>query len=270
MVFIWGYCVMIVATHGVMQKAASGASYNAYVQAWIDKLTALGITAPSATVLTALSTMCDSIGNTILAKMDAIYLSAQDGSSQAATINLLSPNDTAASLVNSPTWTSNQGHTGNGTSSYIDFNIVPDGTKNFKQDSAIFGSVTRSFGSSGRNASVLNANGIPLWFRFDDSRLYVNSSGFIPGVSLPAAKSRVCGLRPDSGSQDYYLNGTFVSNDTDTSAALSTASMRVLRQGTTYSNAQTSINFWGGKLTSGEISTVDTAFATYLGGLTGW
>jgi hypothetical protein len=50
---------------------------------------------------------------------------ATDGNSSFATLNWKNPNANQSTLVNSPTFTANQGFNGNGTSSYINTNYNP-------------------------------------------------------------------------------------------------------------------------------------------------
>jgi len=205
----------------------------------------------------------------VWSKLDTFANFATDGDSDFALIDWKRVTDYTA--FNSPTFTTNQGFTGNGTSAYIDTNFNPSTSGvNYTLDSAFFGSLIRTFGATGINGSVLNGDGIPLWFRFTDSRLYVNSSGFIGSVTTPANKSLVVGNRPNFGLQEYYLNGAFISSDTDISSSMPTVNLRALRQTTTYSNSQISFSFAGGSLNSTEQAALNANLNTYLGGLTGW
>jgi hypothetical protein len=61
----------------------------------------------------------------VWAKLDVFYMFATDGNSSFATLNWKAPISNQCTLVNSPTFTANQGFAGNGTSSYINTNYNP-------------------------------------------------------------------------------------------------------------------------------------------------
>lgn len=64
--------------------------------------------------------------NTFWSLMDRLFLFANNGSSSFGLINWINPTlGTMASAVNSPTWSSNVGFTGNGTNSHINTNYNP-------------------------------------------------------------------------------------------------------------------------------------------------
>ena len=58
-------------------------------------------------------------------RLDVLYVFATDGNNSFATLNWKNPNSNQCTLVNTPTFTTNQGFTGNGVSSYIDTNYNP-------------------------------------------------------------------------------------------------------------------------------------------------
>jgi hypothetical protein len=76
------------------------------------------------------------ISSGVFAKLDVLFVLANDGGSQFACINWKNPTGTKATLVSSPTFTTNQGFTGNGTSSFINTNYNPQGNLNYKQNDA--------------------------------------------------------------------------------------------------------------------------------------
>jgi hypothetical protein len=72
------------------------------------------------------------------AKIDRLWLLAAENS-QSALINLIDPAATAATAVNSPTFTANRGYTSNGTSSYVDGGyFAGTGSPNYTQNSASY------------------------------------------------------------------------------------------------------------------------------------
>ena len=94
----------------------------------------------------------------VWAKLDVFYVFAQDGGSAFATLNWKNPNVNQAALVNAPTFVSNGGFTGNGTSSYIDTNFNPatQGVQ-YTQNNASRYFFTHAIGT-GRFDGILAAN----------------------------------------------------------------------------------------------------------------
>ena len=103
-----------------------GESFDADYQAILNRATTLGYTLPSASVQAKQNTLLTSMkADGVWAKLDVFYVFAQDGGSAFGTLNWKNPNANQSTLVNSPTFVSNGGFTGNGTSSYIDTNFNP-------------------------------------------------------------------------------------------------------------------------------------------------
>jgi len=103
-----------------------GESFDADYQAILDRATTLGYTLPSASVQAKQNTLLTSMkADGVWAKLDVFYVFAQDGGSAFGTLNWKNPNANQSTLVNAPTFVSNGGFTGNGTSSYIDTNFNP-------------------------------------------------------------------------------------------------------------------------------------------------
>jgi len=103
-----------------------GFAYEDEYQAILDRATILGYTLPSDAVKLKQNTLLTSLKSTgVWAKLDVFYVFAQDGGSAFGTLNWKNPNANQSTLVNSPTFVSNGGLMGNGTSSYIDTNFNP-------------------------------------------------------------------------------------------------------------------------------------------------
>lgn len=71
----------------------SGSSNNQYVQSWLLRLDALGLTRPDATRIAALNAMFNSIGSTILTKIDILYIFSLNNASlqESSSINFINP-----------------------------------------------------------------------------------------------------------------------------------------------------------------------------------
>jgi hypothetical protein len=115
--------------------------FEAEYQAILARATTLGYTLPSAgqqAKQNALISTLKSAG--IWNKTDVFYMFANDGSKEFATLNWINPSAHQCTLINSPTFTSNDGFTGNGTSSFINTNFNPasSGVNYTLNDASIF------------------------------------------------------------------------------------------------------------------------------------
>jgi hypothetical protein len=101
-------------------------SYLGEYQAILDRATALGYTHPStAQKVKGNSLIRDLKEAGIWSLLDVFYVFATDGDSDFATLNWKSPSSFQCTKVNSPTFTTNVGFNGNGTTSYLNTNWIP-------------------------------------------------------------------------------------------------------------------------------------------------
>lgn len=115
---------MIRATIGILAGSAGG--FDADYQAVLDYATTQGYTLPSASQqLLQEQLVKDLKAAGVWSKLDTFYVFATNGDSDFASINWKNPNSFECDEVNSPTFTTNQGFSGNGTSSYLDTNYNP-------------------------------------------------------------------------------------------------------------------------------------------------
>jgi len=101
-----------------------GVAYDADYQAWLDRLTTLGYTHPSAACNQILSDMVAGIksdGN--WTSLDRFWFFAHNGDSDGATVDMVTPTN-QATKVNSPGWTAKQGFNSNGTTSHLSSNFL--------------------------------------------------------------------------------------------------------------------------------------------------
>jgi hypothetical protein len=136
---------------------ASFLSFTTQMQAWIDRLVTLVYSVPDLSQLILLNAKIrGDIADSTFANSDAEWNHAvqyQD----AATVNFISPAIRQATLVNSPTFTSNKGFTGNGTTQYINYGVTLSGlTKYLQDDASIECFVGTNLGTGG--AFIFGAN----------------------------------------------------------------------------------------------------------------
>lgn len=121
---------------GAKQPAAGG-GFDADYQAVLNYATTQGYTLPSAGQQTLQNQLLLDLKNAgIWSKLDTFAVFATDGDSDFALIDWIRLSDYTG--INSPTFTTNQGFTGNGTSSYINTNFQPINGANYAQNSAHF------------------------------------------------------------------------------------------------------------------------------------
>jgi hypothetical protein len=147
-------------------QGQNGVAFDADYQAVLNRAVALGYTLPSASQRIKQNTLLLALkAGSIWTKLDILYIFANDGGSDFGTLNWKAPTLNQSTLINSPTFTSNQGFTGNGTSSYINTNFNPAiGTNNYVLNNAsrhifvrtqsITASTLDGVGSGNSNATV--------------------------------------------------------------------------------------------------------------------
>jgi hypothetical protein len=206
--------------------AAAGTSYAAETEA-----IAAAFTTPPTTARKNLMDACvvslKSAG--VWTKLDVLHVDAA-ADSQAALINWKAPGTFNGTAVNSPTFTADNGFTGN-ASSYIDtsFNPATAPSPKYIQDSAMF---------SAWSLSDINAGGViytirhPAGWGFLQPRSSGNCVGVINGASgsSSVANANGSGLfacdRASSTNITFYRNATSLGSPANTSTAVSSGSIQ--------------------------------------------
>jgi hypothetical protein len=231
-----------------------GDSVDPSYQAVLDYATTQGYTLPSAEVQGYDNQqIVDLKAAGIWNLLDVFYQYATDGNSDFACINWKNPGSFSCLKVNSPTFTSLEGFTGNGSTSYLDtqYNFLSSSV-NFQRDLASVGAYTRT--------ALVDNNNKPLIGSLADFNVYLNadlSGGTIfarlndTSSGNIATKNR--GLfhlnRANSSNVTVYNNGVGVTG-AKTSLAVSSTNLLFLRSSTAYGNIQISTGFVGGDLSA--------------------
>lgn len=215
------------------------------------------------------------VSNGIWAKLDAAgILRAHDA--QAARLELKNPGTRTLTAVNSPTFTTDRGYAGNGTTSYLSTGFIPSTHGvNLTLNSASLGCYVSAGNTTGdNNAYLLGTTGLrflPRRATGDTFRSNINGSG----LSDFAAQSTRLGLwavnRSGASAVQGYRNGASQGSDTDASVALDTTELFICawnNAGSRAGTANNEIGFWfvGGSLTAGEHATLDTLWDAYVAG----
>jgi hypothetical protein len=229
----------VTATNSI--GAASATSNSLYIftteyKAVLDRGTALSYTLPTTTTQQKQNKLLKSMkADGVWAKLDVFYVFAQDGGSAFGTLNWKNPNANQSTLVNSPTFVSNGGFTGNGTSSYIDTNFNPStqGVQ-YTQNNASRYFFTHAISGVSAFDGIMGSNNNRM-IRTSVTSQRINSGA----LSLPTAFDFTATVntksihRTSSISVTCY-NSTTGSTFVQSSAAVDNANQLVLRASTNY------------------------------------
>ena len=243
-----------------------GGGFDADYQAVLDYATAQGYTLPSGGQQTLQNDLVVALKDGgIWSKLDSFRVYATDGDSDFALIDWKRLIDCTA--INSPTFTTNQGYGGNGTSSYIHTNFNPNtsvGSFNYKLNDASFGSWVYSVPTIGvYNQGLLgSANSRFATGNFLEQR--VNGGNCNSTVDL-----RNTGFK--SLNKVSSLNYTFINNtnllnrttNTDVDVNSNFVDLTAVGASQSYSNVVLSIGYAGASLVA-ESTDFYTALNTYI------
>lgn len=248
---------MILATHGIVSSISG---FDADYQAILNYATSLGYTLPSSGQRVKQNKLLVDLKTAgIWSKLDTFGLFATDAGSNFALIDW--KRLTTYTAVNSPTFTSNGGFTGNGTSSYIDTNYNP-ATQNINytlNNAGRFFWVDNRTGtgweggiSAGGNAS-LNSN---------VTSHRINSSNVL-SAAVNFAVDGFHAINRTSSTNVELFTGTTQFSRTQTSTAVQSSNATALRTGTTYNASRWRFHALGSNLVS-ENTSFYNAINTYI------
>jgi hypothetical protein len=213
----------------------------------------------------------------IWSKLDALWVMAAHAE-QAARLNWKDPLGTALTAVNSPSFTADQGYTGDGSSAYINTHFAPslDGA-NLTQSSGSAGVWVRTVGASGNYLGVTDRTGVPEHqFRIENNsgtnRSRFNDITWVSYSTPPATNQLLSSNRSSSSNTQLYTNGSSNGSSTATAIGLPKYDLYLLTQNfdgapNAYNAGQISIVFIGGSLTSAEHANLYSRLNTYMTGL---
>lgn len=251
----------------------SSVSYDSDVQAIFDAFT----TPPTAARKTLINTCVLALKTAgVWSKLDVLYMFAA-ADSQAALINWKDPGTFDATAVNSPTFTADQGFTGDGSTSYIDTNCNPSTAGgNYAQNSASFFAWTLSTSDPGGydlgSYAGYNTQIIP-WITSASSRITINSGGAGgDNVDIGSLGADHSGLlvanRSSATAAQVYRNGSLGASNTSTnSVALADASLKLLKGSDGYYAGNIAIGGAGSSLDGTKQSALYDASLAWLQGI---
>jgi len=194
----------------------------------------------------------------VWSKLDTFSVFATDGNSDFALIDWKRLSQYTA--VNSPTFTTNEGFSGNGTSSYIETNFIPS-----------INGVNYTLNNASRIAWVTGAGATPIdgFSSFTNSMIKNNSvnqrinSGTTLSTSVDNTPDGYRCINRTSLTNVEFFIGTTQNSRTQASGALPTAEQFILRNQSNYSTNEIWVYGMGASLVS-ENTDFYNALNTYL------
>ena len=263
---------MILASHGIIGSSIVQFEIDADYQAVLDYATTQGYTLPSASQqLLQNQLVVDLKSAGVWTTFDLLYLFASDGNSDFATINFKNANNFQLIQVNSPTFTTNVGFTGDGLTAKLstanggnEYNLLNDAI-NTSVNSVTSLSYFNNLGSTikylfGAIQTTPSVIGHHLG-RQQATR--VNSNAF----TSTSPTSNFVGIRRNASTSFDLIDGSTITNISQNSVNLPNATMGILgRDGSSadFSNGQISFFTHGASLTNTEIADVKSIIETYL------
>ena len=227
-----------------------GLGYETEYAAVLDRATALGYSLPSESVRTKQNTLIASLKSIgVWAKLDVFYVFAQDGGADFGTLNWKNPNANQSTLINSPTFVSNEGFTGNGTSSYIDTNYNPStqGVQYTLNDASryffphAFLGTSRMDGNTGVGNNSIRASSV------NSQTINTASNAVVPSFAYTAVINPKSIHRTSLTSVNLY-NGIVGETGVQTSTSIFNSNQFVLRSANSYGKHTASAYAMGASL----------------------
>jgi len=219
--------------------------FDADYQAVLDYGTAQGYTLPSGgqqTLQNDLVVALKAAG--VWSKLDTFANFATDGDSDFALIDWKRLSDYTA--INSPTFTTNQGFTGNGTSSYIDSNYNPntsgvnytlnDASISVWNNTFVLNNFISGIGSSAKNCLRMSSSSANV-------RINMDNNNFTPSVDFSDASKKLRQLNRTSSTDVTAFQNTTSSTHSGTSVSVANENQLILRTSSFYSS--TEVAFFG-------------------------
>jgi hypothetical protein len=242
---------------------SSGNNFDADYQAVLNYATTQGYTPPSAPQqIIQNQLVIDLKAGGIWSKLDTFANFATDGSSDFALIDW--KRLSLYTAVNSPTFTINEGFTGDGTSSYIDtnFNAFNDGAQYTQDDASRFIYMFNASGTAALDGKA--AAGINNMARTSTSFQRINTTSGLTGGSFSFDAVRgMKSIHRTSSTTVELFNDTTQASRTATSATLNNNNQLILRSGASYGGHTISMCANGTSLVAENTAFVN-AFNTYL------
>lgn len=253
----------------VRRKASSTVTYSTEAAAFF-----LRITDPGTTRKNVYAALIDGlVADGVWTLIDMLHIYAADIAANAL-VNLKS-SSFAATEVNSPSFTADQGYTGNGTTSYVSTGFAPStGGGSFTQNSGCWGLWSRTSASSDNGSGTFSggeATGVTLILcsaTGPKALLGRCNTGGTDDVTSANVVTNGIGFRTvnrsSSSALQFYAEGSSVGTGSQTSTALCTLTLRVGGTTGALDTRQYAAAVISGSLDATKSSALYTRLATYM------
>jgi hypothetical protein len=223
---------------------------DADYQAVLDYGTAQGYTLPSASQQVLQNQLVvDLKAAGVWSKLDTFAVFATDGDSDFALIDWIRLTDYTA--VNSPTFTTNEGFQGNGTSSYINTNYNPSTSGvNYTLNDACFGGVKNINTANSGYFSGCSVSGRNLMRGNSSVNNRINQGSNTFSISANFAGFNFVALHRDSSTTGAFSYENTIVTAAGNSTIIENSNQFVLRSATLYANYGARMFFMGANLIS--------------------
>lgn len=246
------------------------AGYGAYTTAWYTQVLANGGTA-TAGELAALTVFETAVGAD-MAEFDRLWIHGLSNS-VAARVSFVNPTSTLISLVNSPTFTANQGYAGNSATMALEtnYNLSTQSVKYTRDSSSAYAYTRININAAGLALGIYSAPHISAAFypRFGGNNIFYNNAN--AGVDGIAAVADSLGLfsvvRTSSTDITAYKRGVSIGTLSRASVALINGTPYVLAcKGLSFSGNQIALSGFGsGAINQSNFYNAVQALGTTLG-----
>jgi hypothetical protein len=245
---------------------SGGNPYETEYQAVLDYATAQGFAKPTADQQIKQNQLLKDLKTAgIWAKLDTFAVFANDGGANFGLIDW--KRLTTYTAYNSPSFTTNKGFTGNGTSAYIDTNFNPATQGiNYVQNNASRYFYLDLAGTGQYDMSGTMVSAINRMEHGSGTRHTINQSSNVNSASFIYLGNNMKSIHRTSGTDISLANAASITNLTSTSVSVNSATQILLRSAVAYATHRVSMYAMGAELTAKNTDFVN-AFDTYFSGL---
>lgn len=248
-------------------------TYDYELERAIDIANLNSFTLPSSGNLAKINTLISGIkdiNSTAWKKLNGLHIMAQDGSGNFGRINIKNSHWPLGTLVNSPTWTSNQGLAFNGTNQYLNaiFLYQTNASSTYYNNMCV-GQLVHSITSKisfGLNATGTN-NDFYMHQTPGSSSIRCWNSTAVAPISGYTTSTKFFALdRGLSTEYDYYIDGTR-NNVVVSRAGGSNSSVKFGYNNLVYGDETLAVGFYGQHFTETEMLAIRTLLVDYKASL---
>lgn len=218
--------------------------------------------------------ICGLVTDGVFSKLDTLYVLAINSTAN-ANLNWVSTSF-GLTCSNSPTFTANQGYTGNAFNTFCDtgYNASTSAT-NYAKDASSFGFCGLTSRASNSNYASIGAvagGNISLVepYAFAADVYYeINDAGFVTPAVAVNANGTYAVVRTGASATVVYRNGASLTTGSQASSAIPNANFYILAynnagSATDFTGDQLAMAFTGGSLSSTDASNFRTRLQTYM------